>query len=178
MKLFLGIDGGGSKTRFALCDENGCIIAEYTTIGTAYRELGVDRVCALLKDGVDRVLDGQENVSGVCFGMPCYGENMADDLLAAEQIRQALAPLPITFKNDVAAAWAGSLAFESGIIILAGNEFHGVGARRTWRHTAGGRVVGILLRRRLGLLAGKADARAVCQAVRRTATPGKSVQHR
>lgn len=122
MKLFLGIDGGGSKMRFALCDENGCIIAEYTTIGTAYRELGVDRVCALLKDGVDRMLGGRGDVSSVCFGMPCYGESMADDLLAVEQIRQALAPLPVTFKNDVAAAWAGSLAFESGIIILAGTR--------------------------------------------------------
>lgn len=121
MKFYLGIDGGGSKTRFALCDENGHLIAEYTTTGASYRELGVERVCVLLKEGVERVLDGRrEGVVGVCFGMPCYGENMAEDLKAVQRIREALAPLPVMVENDVAAAWAGALAFESGIIILAG----------------------------------------------------------
>lgn len=133
MKHFLGIDGGGSKTQFALCDENGRIIREYTTSGVSYREIGIEKVCELLKDGTDYMLKGYSNVTGACFGMPCFGENPADDMKAEEQIRKTLAPVPLTIINDVAAAWAGTLAFESGIIILAGTgsmalgrDIHGV----------------------------------------------------
>lgn len=122
MKYFIGIDGGGSKTKFALCDEQGHIRAECVLSGSSYRELGADEVCGLLRQGVGKVCEGigLGSVSGVCFGMPCYGEHGEEDALAARKIEQALAPLPVCFQNDVAAAWAGTLALQSGIIILAG----------------------------------------------------------
>ena len=122
MRYFLGIDGGASKTQYALCDENGLLLGQFTGPGSPYRELGIETVCSILKQGIEEICHEIEHscVSGVCFGMPCYGENIEDDLLAAQHIRNALAPLPLTFENDVAAAWAGSLAFACGIVMLAG----------------------------------------------------------
>lgn len=122
MRYFLGIDGGASKTQYALCNEHGQLLGQYTGPGSPYRELGIEAVCGILKQGIAEVCSKveQSSISGVCFGMPCYGENIEDDLRASEHIRDALGPLPFTFENDVAAAWAGSLAFVSGIVILAG----------------------------------------------------------
>ncbi|MCL2165549.1 MAG: hypothetical protein FWH55_14450 [Oscillospiraceae bacterium] len=122
MKYFLGIDGGASKTQYALCDKNGQIIDQYIGKGCPYRELGVDAVCGLLKHGVAETCSSISlgDITGCCFGMPCYGENIEDDKLATAQIQEFLSPLRLTFQNDVAAAWAGSLAFESGIVMLCG----------------------------------------------------------
>jgi len=135
MKYFLGIDGGATKTQFALCDENGQILSQYIDEGSPYRQLGIKAVCNILKQGIEIICRGIDpgEIKGACFGMPCYGENMEDDLRAADQIREALTPLSLTFENDVAAAWAGSLAFKSGIVMLAGTgsmalgrDIHGV----------------------------------------------------
>ena len=122
MEYYIGIDGGASKTQFALCDGEGSVLAQSVSSGASYSEMGVPAVCETLRKGVDELCGGlnRESVAGVCFGMPCYGEHPDMDADAAREIRQALAPLPVCFENDVAAACAGSLALESGIIILAG----------------------------------------------------------
>jgi len=122
MKYFIGIDGGASKTEFALCDESGDACAVYETSGTSVIELGIDAVIETLTNGVDAVLGGhvRGSVAGVCFGMPCFGERPEADAAAALEIERALAPLPVYVTNDVSAACAGSLALESGIIVLAG----------------------------------------------------------
>jgi len=83
--------------------------------------IGVGAVCETLKKGLDELCGdiGRESVAGVFFGMPCYGERPAADE-ASEEIRLAIAPLPVYIENDVAAAYAGALALQSGIVILAG----------------------------------------------------------
>ena len=122
MEYYIGVDGGASKTHFALCDESGRVAAEHFSSGTSYIELGVSPVLEKLKEGIDALCAGidRERVAGVCFGMPCYGEQPARDAEAAGEILSAFAPLPVCFKNDVALACAGALALESGIAILAG----------------------------------------------------------
>jgi len=122
MKYYIGIDGGASKTQFALCDESGRVCAEAFSPGTSYIEKGIDAVIETLRKGLDELLADTDpgSVIGACFGMPCFGEQPEADAEAAQRIQSALAPLPVHIENDVAAAWAGSLALESGIIILAG----------------------------------------------------------
>ena len=131
---FIGIDGGSSKSVFVLYDGSGEALERCELTGSSYRELGADGVCALLEQGVAQVSGGidRADIKGVCFGMPCYGENAPDDDKATRQIEKALG-LPIRFENDVACAWAGPLALESGIVMLAGTgtmawgcDIHGV----------------------------------------------------
>ena len=121
MGFLIGIDGGSSKTEFALYRDTGEILATHGLPGSSYRELGAEAVCAILKQGVDSICEGidRDEIKGTCFGFPCFGEHMEEDLEAARQIERALA-LPTRFENDVACAWAGSLAFRSGIVMLAG----------------------------------------------------------
>ncbi|MCL1896870.1 MAG: hypothetical protein FWG03_10040 [Clostridiales bacterium] len=153
MGYFIGIDGGSSKTEFALYSDTGETIASCGLPGSSYRELGIEAVCAMLCEGVARVCEGagragvtgagragvtgagradvtgaggagatgagRASVIGACYGMPCFGEHMEEDLEAAKKIERSLA-LPMRFENDVACAWAGALAFRSGIVMLAG----------------------------------------------------------
>ena len=122
MEYYIGIDGGASKTQFALCDERGRILSQSVSSGTSYIDSGIDAVCETLVKGISELCGElkRESVTGVCFGMPCYGEHPAGDAEASQKIHRALAPLPVIFENDVAAACAGALALESGIVILAG----------------------------------------------------------
>ena len=122
MEYYIGVDGGASKTRFALVGDNGRVLRERVSSGTSYIELGIGPVLETLGEGIDALCEDidRECVAGVCFGMPCYGEQPARDAEAAGGIQNAFAPLPVCFKNDVALACAGALALESGIAILAG----------------------------------------------------------
>ncbi len=102
MKYYIGIDGGGTKTQFALCDEWGHVRATYTTTGSSYKELGAQGVCSLVIKGIEQICTGIDNptIAGICFGMPCYGESNQNDALVTESIAKALYPLPIHFEND------------------------------------------------------------------------------
>lgn len=128
MKYFIGIDGGGSKTQFELCDETGNILSQHTAPGSDYKQSGEEAVCSILLQGIQAVLGevSPDDIGGVCFGMPRFGES-ADDARVAQCIVQALSPLPLFIENDVVIAWAGALAFEPGVVILAGTGSMAVG---------------------------------------------------
>ena len=122
MDYYVGIDGGASKTHFVLCDEQGQIVAQYISAEISCAELGVGRVCKTLAQGMDALCKNiaPRNIVGLCIGIPCYGEHPKTDATTAQEIQRALPPLPLRFENDVALACAGSLALQSGIVILAG----------------------------------------------------------
>ena len=50
---FLGIDGGGTKTAFALSDSQGNLIAEYKAGTADYRQIGIEGVRKLLMEGIE-----------------------------------------------------------------------------------------------------------------------------
>lgn len=50
--VYLGVDGGGTKTRFALMDDDGALVGEAQTGTTYHPEVGLD--------GVARILAGVE----------------------------------------------------------------------------------------------------------------------
>lgn len=119
-KYYIGIDGGGSKTKFLCFDRNGQQCGAATTIGTYCAQDGIDAVLSRLKDGISRCLPEEVSDVLIGFGMPAYGENRELDALAAQKIREACAPMQLYIDNDAAVGWAGSLAMEPGISVVAG----------------------------------------------------------
>lgn len=120
MKYYIGIDGGGSKTKFICFDAAGRKCAAAVTLGTYCAQDGIDAVLARLRDGISRCLPEETTDVVIGFGMPAYGENAELDTQAAERIRKAFSPMRVHIDNDAAIGWAGSLAMKPGISVVAG----------------------------------------------------------
>ena len=52
---YLGIDGGGTKTAFLLCDKENRVVETYTCGGCNPYEMGIERTKAVLKEGIAHV---------------------------------------------------------------------------------------------------------------------------
>jgi N-acetylglucosamine kinase-like BadF-type ATPase len=139
MAMFLGVDGGGTKTAFALIDGAGNILALHQQGSAYYLEVGMEAAAAVLQHGITQTLSkagvAASDVQFAFLGLPAYGEDSAllsqlDALPAA-----ALAAGRYRCGNDVVCGWAGSLGGEDGISVVAGTgsiaygEFAGRSAR-------------------------------------------------
>jgi N-acetylglucosamine kinase-like BadF-type ATPase len=139
VKIFLGVDGGGSKTEFLLVDDSGNVLAQHQEGPAYYPEIGLDALHALLERGIAAALEQAElapaHITFGFLGLPAYGEDsrllarldaMASPLLRADQYRCG---------NDVVCGWAGALACGDGVSVVAGTgsiaygEFAGRSAR-------------------------------------------------
>ncbi|HEV7431887.1 MAG TPA: BadF/BadG/BcrA/BcrD ATPase family protein [Steroidobacteraceae bacterium] len=121
--MYLGVDGGGTKTAFVLLDHHGTIRASHQGGSAFYLETGMETLRALLHEGIRSVLRsagiGVGELSYAYFGIPVHGE----DERTAELDRLPEPVLPrerYTCGNDMVCGWAGSLACEDGINVVAG----------------------------------------------------------
>lgn len=139
---FLGVDGGGTKTRFALLDGDRKLVGE-AQLGTSYHpDVGLDGVRDVLTKGIAQVLAAAgidaTQIAYAFFGLPAYGEDAV--------ITPSLDVLPAAIlgheryacDNDMVCGWAGSLGAEDGINIVAGTGSIGYGQRRGRSARAGG----------------------------------------
>lgn len=122
--IYLGIDGGGTKTAFTLMDDCGHIIASIKTDSLYYLLLGYEGVIDTLKKGLADILAisglDAKAIASACIGLPGYGEIKSDIEPLTEAIRSALPIKTIVFCNDVTLGWAGSLKCMPGINVVAG----------------------------------------------------------
>lgn len=124
VKWFVGVDGGGTKTAFAISTADGVPVGALTRTGCSYQAIGIHETVKLISDGVLECLasvsGSLEECAGCCLGIPCYGESPENDQIITAALREALAPAPIYFANDVEVGWAGALECREGIHIVAG----------------------------------------------------------
>ena len=90
MKYYIGIDGGGSKTIFAISGEDGKILGTVKKGSAFYKQIGEEGVIDLLRNGaaeVCRFAEGDAtDIASVCFGMPAWGEAPVNDKIIEEKI--------------------------------------------------------------------------------------------
>lgn len=171
-RLFLGIDGGGTKTAFVLVDDAGHVRARHEEGPSYHIEIGFEAMRRLVHRGVAATLD-HAGVSGgaVAFayaGLPAYGEDSA--LLGEfDSLFEGHFPLArCRVGNDMVCSWAGSLACADGISVVAGTgsiaygEFQGRRARSGgWGEQFGDEGSAYWIAREgLGLFSRMADGRA------------------
>ncbi|SEM14718.1 BadF-type ATPase [Pseudoxanthomonas sp. GM95] len=140
--LYLGVDGGGTKTRFALVDGAGTLLAE-SQLGTTYHpQVGLDGVRRILGDGITAVLDQlgrtRSDIAQAFFGLPAYGEDSRATAALQAIPAQVLGHDRYACDNDMVCGWAGSLACADGINIIAGTGSMGYGRRGAAAARAGG----------------------------------------
>ncbi|HEY0954745.1 MAG TPA: BadF/BadG/BcrA/BcrD ATPase family protein [Roseateles sp.] len=168
--MFLGIDGGGTKTAFVLLDAGGRQLARHDGTTSYYLEIGFDALRTLLHDGVRAVLRQAgvhaADVAHTFAGLPAHGEDSG--LLAAfDTLLDGIVPRS-TMGNDMVCSWAGSLAGADGISLVAGTGSiaYGEWRGRSARCGGWGEVFGDegsahwLAREALALFSRMADGRA------------------
>jgi N-acetylglucosamine kinase-like BadF-type ATPase len=142
VRTYLGVDGGGSKTAFLLIDESGRVLASHTEGSAYYLEVGWDALRSLLSRGIRATLDSVSlspaSLDFAFLGLPAYGED--SQMLA--QLDAAPSPplMPGRYRcgNDAACGWAGALACEDGINLVAGTGSIGYGEYEGRTARAGG----------------------------------------
>ena len=140
--VYLGVDGGGTKTRFAPVDADGRLLAEAQRGTTYHPHVGLDGVRAILAEGVADVLVATGRTSAdighAFFGLPAYGEDPHATALLQQFPLAILGHDRYACDNDMVCGWAGSLACADGINIVAGTGSIGYGQRRGAAARAGG----------------------------------------
>lgn len=122
--MFLGVDGGGTKTAFALVDAQGGVLARHEEGSTYHVDIGLPGVAATLQRGVQAVLatagvDGGA-VRYAFYGLPAYGEDRAAQRALDLAAGAILGSQRTLCGNDMVCSWAGSLACMDGISVIAG----------------------------------------------------------
>jgi len=146
--LFLGVDGGGTKTEFVCIDADGRQLATVTTGTTYHLEVGFDEAVRRLADGVAAICGkvgcDPAALGHVFFGLPAYGEDQEVDPRLHRACGELLASDRYSCGNDMVCGWAGSLGCEDGINIVAGTGSIGYGERlgRTARAGGWGEIFG------------------------------------
>lgn len=124
MKTFLGVDAGGSKTRFLLIDDRGQVRASHSEGSGYYLETGLDALREMLARGIGAVLRQAgitaADLTYAFLGLPAYGEDQAL-LPVLDAAPSALLARPhYRCGNDMVCGWAGALAGHDGINVVVG----------------------------------------------------------
>ncbi len=142
MARYLGVDGGGTKTAFVLVDEDARVLAEVTGPSCYYFSVGIDLVGRVLGDGVEAVTRqagiSAGDVDRAFFALPAYGEASADVPELDAIPGRVLGHDRYSCGNDMIAGWAGSLAGEDGVNVVAGTGSIAYGERSGRSQRAGG----------------------------------------
>src|SRR5688572_8774788 len=146
--MFLGVDGGGTKTAYALVDAEGRLRATHVGATIDHLAEGLDAARSRLREGLESTL-AQANATprelGYAFlGLPAYGED--GQMTAALDAMPAgvLGPGGYRCGNDMVCSWAGSLACVDGISVIAGtgSMAYGEYAGRKARAGGWGEIIG------------------------------------
>ncbi len=140
--LYLGVDGGGTKTEFVLADRDGHVLARHHGPTSYYLQTGFGGLNHVLSEGVRAVLAAAGRTAGdityAFFGLPAYGEDSEVQPVLDLMPEAVLGHRRYQCGNDMICGWAGSLAGADGINIVAGTGSIGYGERQGRTARAGG----------------------------------------
>ena len=141
-RLFLGVDGGGTKTEFLCIDGAGNVMARHVEGTTYHLQVGLEGAVRALESGIAAVC-GQVNIAPcdltyAFFGLPAFGEDSVIDPQLEQHCGRLLGHDRYRCGNDMVSGWAGSLGCADGINIVAGTGSIGYGERQGKAARAGG----------------------------------------
>jgi N-acetylglucosamine kinase-like BadF-type ATPase len=132
-EVFLGIDGGGTKTAFALVTGEGEVLATSSASSCYYLGQSIDLVEQVLRAGVGLVCASAgvrpDQITYAFAGLPGYGEVSSDVETLNAIPGRVLGHQRYGCDNDMVAGWAGSLGAVDGVNVIAGTGSMAYGER-------------------------------------------------
>ena len=142
MTVFLGMDGGGTKTAFLLTDGEGTTLAESRQPASSWFDAGTGLVGDVVRAGVDAVTSAAgiapADITFAHFGIPGHGESSRDTPVLDALPAAVLGHDRYSCGNDMVGGWAGSLAGRDGVNVIAGTGSMAYGERDGTAHRVGG----------------------------------------
>jgi N-acetylglucosamine kinase-like BadF-type ATPase len=112
----IGIDGGGSYTRFVLFDEQkGLVKSHLVEKPSNYQLVGIEKVKEVFKEGIEKVSDGKFDVVGAGLS----GVDRKKDMNVISQVFKEIKVEKFFISNDALSALWGALN-GVGILMIAG----------------------------------------------------------
>jgi len=119
----LGVDGGGSKTHAAICDENGTLIGAGTAGPSNWETVGLRGAADSIGDAIERAMVGADlprsELEAAVFGLA--GVDWPSDVPrlegAFEALRLSISP---TIMNDSFIALRAGVRAPWGVVVIAG----------------------------------------------------------
>lgn len=140
--LFLGCDGGSTKTELVLADEGGALRAHRIFEGCNYAFLGEDGFRALFQRAVGETLTDAgatpAELTGAVFGLPVYGEVEETERVIPAVLAALLPGVPLRVENDALMGWSGALSARPGVQVVSGTGAIAFGMDQTGRAARAG----------------------------------------
>lgn len=132
--VFLGVDGGGTKTAFMLINAEGEILSTVVKGTCHFMQVGLAGMRQVLNEGLTAVLTGagldRTAITYSFWGLPGYGDEFEDVSTLEQMIGEIIQSDRYRCGNDVEAGWAGSLACRPGVHLVGGTGSIGYGKDR------------------------------------------------
>ena len=120
---YLGIDGGGTKTKYLLVDDklNKTVESEGSTIHI--HQVGVEGIKKQITENISKICNEAnisiKDIAYIFAGVPGYGESISDMNKIDEAFKDIM-EVPYSIDNDAVNGWAGGTACKPGINMVAG----------------------------------------------------------
>ena len=101
MRAYIGIDGSGTKTEFALVDETGHCLNRVVLEGSNPNTVGIDEAVRVVRQGIDFLRPGEMNVTGIFFGGAGLDRDTSNRDEVCTALRRAYPGICIECENDI-----------------------------------------------------------------------------
>ena len=116
--MYIGIDGGGTKTKMVSYDDDGNICQEIVLPTVHILSQTPKKCIEILKAGVEQL--DQQSVSKIGIGLAGYGQDIKIRKEIEDICLKAFKNRPFVLKSDVQIAIEGALDGQDGIVVIAG----------------------------------------------------------
>ncbi|QAS60055.1 N-acetylglucosamine kinase [Clostridium septicum] len=120
---YLGIDGGGTKTRYILINDKLEKVGDCESGTIHIHQVGVDGIKKELKENISKLCSNinidPKDISFAFAGVPGYGESLEDKVKIDKAINEVM-ECPYMIDNDAVNGWAAGTACKPGINMVAG----------------------------------------------------------
>lgn len=120
---YLGIDGGGTKTKYLLINENLKKVAESEGSTIHIHQVGIEGIKTQITENIAKICNEAnitvKDINYIFAGVPGYGESI-DDMNKIDKAFKDIMEVPYSIDNDAVNGWAGGTACKPGVNVVAG----------------------------------------------------------